>query len=123
MATKIKWSKEFSLGKVDIKNAPETGGVFEVRRNSCYCRYKGKTRVLNIGQSRNLRKELTNRLDGRHTTARRLDKIRVGYKVTFRYSETDNPKDLETELLKEFEDKHFDLPVLNAQRGYGRGED
>ncbi len=29
----------------------------------------------------------------------------------------------EAKLLREFEDIHWDLPVLNNQRGYKRGDD
>jgi hypothetical protein len=29
----------------------------------------------------------------------------------------------EARLLREFEDAHWELPVLNAQRGYARDED
>ncbi len=122
MAKKIKWSIEFPLDKTGIQNAPEAGGVFEILQASPYCRYQGETRVLNIGQSSTLRNELANRLC-RHTTARRLKKIAVNHTVTFRYFGASDPKELETQLLKEFEDNHFDLPVLNSQRGYGRGED
>ena len=32
-------------------------------------------------------------------------------------------KEIESELLRQFEDRHWDLPVLNSTRGYGRDTD
>lgn len=102
--------------------APTKQGVFEILRDVAYHRYRGETRVLNIGQGSNLRDEIGRRLTI-HTTARRIKKIKLEHPVTFRYAESDAPKELENKLLKEFEDSHHDLPVLNSQRGYKRNED
>jgi len=110
------------LDKDGIKKAPATGGVFEILRTTAYHRYKGETRVLNIGQSKNMRKEI-NRRRMIHTTARRTKKIKLEYNVPFRYAKNNAPKKLENKLLKEFEDSHHDLPVLDSQRGYKRNED
>jgi hypothetical protein len=125
MAKKIKWSKCLPLDEKGIKGVPCKKGVFEIHQSKCYYRYKGKTKALNIGQSeQNIRKEIKNRRTI-HTSANRLNRIMKmkGLKVTFRYVESRSPKKLETKLLKEFEDKHGELPVLNSQRGYKRGED
>jgi hypothetical protein len=45
--------------------------------------------------------------------------------LAFRYAglSTNEAREAEKFLLRGFEDKHWDLPVLNSQRGYDRGED
>ena len=70
--------------------------------------------------------ELVNHLN-RHVTANRLKRIlnQPEPGVSFRFSvlKTEQVADAEKTLLKEFEDRHWDLPFLNAQRGYKRGDD
>ncbi len=54
-----------------------------------------------------------------------INQIRKNSKITFRYCILDvgNTKKTEDELLRAFEDIHFDLPVCNFTRGYSRNED
>jgi hypothetical protein len=73
-----------------------------------------KTRILKIGKSESsLRQEILNHFDA------------IGTSVTVVFATIGNEKTTETEkkLLRDFEDKHWDLPVLNSHRGYERGED
>lgn len=75
---------------------------------------------------RSLRAELQNHLD-RHTAKNRLRRIRrAGQAVlTFRYAvcPQEEVAQQEREWLRAFEDCHWDLPVFNSTRGYGREED
>jgi len=122
---KIDWSKEHDLDRDGIRNAPSSAGVYEILQEPTYPRYKLDTRVIKIGMSKqDLRKELDNHLQ-RHTTANRIKRIRKEARVTFRFLVTsaDDASRIEKELLKEFEDKHWDVPVCNSTRGYGRNED
>lgn len=124
----LSWSTEYEFTKEAIlKNAPASAGLYEILQSPEYSRYEGKTRVVEIGMSESdLQTELLNHLTI-HTTANRLARIRgrVGIQIFFRFA-TMKPEDArisEKRLLRQFEDKHWDLPVLNSQRGYSRGED
>ena len=126
--TAHKWSPEHPFTRESIvRHAPVSSGVYEVLQSVEYPRYEGKTRVLKIGKSESdLQAELLNHLD-RHTAANRLvrGRLRPGIEISFRYSilSPQDATDTEGVLLREFEDEHWDLPMLNSQRGYGRGED
>jgi len=119
------WSKEYPLDRDGIRNAPPTAGVYEILQVNEYPRYKFTTRIIKIGKSQqNLMQELENHLQ-RHTAANRIKRIKKALEVSYRYRITalDEAPRIEKTLLKEFEDKHWDLPVLNSTRGYGRNED
>ena len=124
----VNWSEEFAFTAEAIrKHAPTTPGVYEILQSVEYPRYEGKTRILKIGESDlNMRQELFNHLQ-RHTAANRLARIRKrqGIQVSFRYAVLDAAQatSREKEVLREFEDQHWDLPLLNDQRGYRRGGD
>jgi len=83
--------------------------------------------VLKIGMSEtDLREEIMNHFQ-RHTAANRLfgirNRIEIQVTVDFIMDFIGNATEIERKLLREFEDKHWDLPVLNSQRGYARGQD
>lgn len=109
-----------------IRHAPEAAGVYEILQDHAYDRYKNKTTILKIGMtSANLREELLRHLY-QHTCANRIQRISRKETLKFKFSLT-RPgraaKKKELQLLKKFEDKYWDLPVLNSTRGYKRGED
>jgi hypothetical protein len=121
------WSQKFELTKESIKgNAPNKSGVFKIIQSVDYPRYFGNTKILKIGMSKSdLQVELLRHLN-QHTAANRLARIRRHkIQVFFRYfnCSPEEAEDAERDLLKVFEDKHWDLPVLNSTRGYRRGED
>lgn len=121
------WSEEFSIASDTISGeVPVNPGVYQILQSVEYPRYEGKTRILKVGMSQSdLRQELLNHL-GRHTVANRLLRIskRQDLSVTFRFAIVDAIKARleEKQLLRDFEDNHWDLPVLNSQRGYERNE-
>ena len=124
----INWSAEYPLTRESAENyAPLDSGVYEILQSAEYPRYKGMTRTLYIGQSiTGLKSELLNHF-GRHVVANRLERIRLreGIQVAFRFAvlSPDATTRAEKTLLRQFEDRHWDLPVLNSQRGYPRGGD
>jgi len=124
----IEWSTEIPFEEDEIgRQVPDKAGVYQILQHEEYPRYVGKTRVLKIGKSdSSLRQELLNHFV-RHTVANRLARIRSARDtiVTVVFAEINEEKVTETEkkLLRCFEDAHWDLPVLNSQRGYGRDED
>ena len=123
----IQWSAEIPFIRDTIRNQiPNEAGVYQFLQSEEYPRYKGTTRVLKIGESSGLREEILNHMV-RHTVANRLARIRnqpgIAVSVIFAIVPTDDREDIERELLRQFEDEHWDLPVLDSQRGYGRGED
>jgi len=124
----LNWSDEFEFRQESIdRYVPVAAGVYEILQSIEYPRYQSTTRVLKIGMSQSdLCQELSNHVI-RHTSANRLSRIRrrEGVLVSFKYASL-SPADAvaaEKQLLRDFEDRHWDLPVLNSQRGYKRGED
>jgi hypothetical protein len=102
-------------------------GIYEILQDKEYARYIGKTRILKIGIScSSLRRELLNHFK-RHTAANRLARILSSgtARVTVVFAMVDEKETAEAEelLLRRFEDAHWDLPVLNSQRGYKRAKD
>ena len=124
----LAWSEEFEFSSTEIEqHAPTGAGVYQILQSPEYSRYQGTTRVLKIGMSKgDLRSELLNHL-GRHTASNRLARILSvpGIRVTFRCKPVsiEAATELEGTLLREFEETHWDVPVLNSQRGFKRGED
>lgn len=124
----LQWSAEIPFGQdAIIREVPHSAGLYQILQGSEYPRYRGSTRVLKIGQSdRDLCGELLNHFQ-RHTAANRLIRIRrqTDLVVTVVFAKTDGTAASahERELLRAFEDTHWDLPVLNSQRGYERGAD
>jgi hypothetical protein len=124
----IDWSGEvpFEQSGVD-REVPEEPGVYQILQNEDYSRYKGETRVLKIGKSDgSLRKEIANHFV-RHTAANRLARVRnrpgIEVSIVFAVLPRELTAQAEAALLRKFEDDHWDLPVLNSQRGYGRNDD
>ena len=124
----IQWSPEHHFESRHIDgHVPRSPGVYEILQSAKYPRYAGETRVLKIGCSKaDLRAELSNHLF-RHTAANRLARVRnrADVQISFRYAVTAGALAVSTEksLLREFEDEHWDLPLLNCTRGYERGAD
>ena len=124
----IIWSAEVLFEVQAIRTSVPIGaGVYRILQSNEYSRYEGRTRILKIGMSdKNLQKEILNHL-GRHTVANRLMRVRshrgVTVSVVFASVPSQDAKQAESELLRQFEDNHWDLPLLNAQRGYARDED
>jgi hypothetical protein len=125
---KFAWSEEVTFVASSIKeNVPACPGVYQILQSAEYPRYDGSTRVLKIGISKsNLREELLNHII-RHHAANRLSRMlnhsQVSVTIRFTLVASEKTADAEKELLREFEDRHWDLPVLNSNRGYQRGED
>lgn len=121
------WSVEISFTTDAIrKHVPNEPGVYQFLQSEEYPCYKGKTRVVRIGESSSLRDEVLNH-QHRHTVANRLARIRkqpsIRITVTYTPVHGGDTKAVEDELLRKFEDEHWDLPVLNSSRGYKRDED
>jgi hypothetical protein len=123
-----KWSAEIPFDQSSVRaKVPQKPGVYEIRQSPPYGRYAGTTNVIKIGESdSDLQAEILNHFV-RHTAANRLARIRTlpGLVVTVAFVELSAAEAglEEARLLREFEDRHFDLPVLNSQRGYARDAD
>jgi excinuclease UvrABC nuclease subunit len=123
----ISWSSPMSFKQSEVEKIPNEPGVYEFLQSDVYHRYEGTTRILKIGKSeKSLREEILNHFQ-RHTVANRLSRIRkmptVSVTVIFAVMSAEDADRIEKGLSREFEDKHWDLPVLNSQRGYARSED
>ena len=124
----LHWSDEIQFDTAAIARVvPYRAGVYQILQSTEYPRYEGTTRILKIGKSlKDLCSELLDHFQ-RHTAANRLSRIRrkLGVTVTLTFAETDPESASRHEqlLLRLFEDTHWDLPVLNSQRGHERGGD
>jgi predicted GIY-YIG superfamily endonuclease len=84
-------------------------------------RLKGKSDILYIGQTSNLRRRFVNNYaKGRGGfTTQRIHKNLVNrgyaYMVEVSWFETDDAEKIEKELLNEFEEEHYEDPVWNRQ--------
>jgi hypothetical protein len=122
------WSAEIQLDPSAITRAvPHRAGVYRILQSAEYPRYRGTTRVLKIGKSlKDLCEEVLNHAQ-RHTAANRLNRVRrranISVTVVFAETSPEAASECERRLLRSFEDDHWDLPVLNSQRGYERGSD
>jgi hypothetical protein len=125
---KITWSPICELTKNGIATVKKFSGVYEIRQSTIYQCYRGQTHVLKIGMSRvNLRAELMNHLT-RHTCKFRIMRIQGATPLKpllYRYSlcEPVEALPLEKRLLRDFEEQHWQTPILNSTRGYSRNED
>jgi len=124
----IRWSEEVAFAPSAVGNdIPDSPGIYEILQNLPYQRYRGQTRILKIGETdTSLRAEVGNHF-ARHAVANRLARVRNGsgvrVSVVFATLSREQAGQAEAELLRTFEDEHWDLPVLNSQRGYARGTD
>ena len=123
----IVWSPEISLESKAISGTiPHQPGIYKLLQNMKYPRYLGSTRVVKIGMSEtSLQKEILNHLNI-HTASNRLARIThsgVVVSAMFAVLPVEAAHHEEARLLRQFEDQHWDLPTLNSQRGYARGED
>ena len=122
------WSPEIPFDEDAVgRVTPRQPGVYRFLQSEAYPRYRDRTRVLKIGMSRtDLRSEIWNHFR-RHAAANRLSRIRrnaaVVITVEFAVTSAVDAVEIERQLLREFEDRHWDLPLLNSTRGYARGED
>lgn len=127
MVSAASWSPETPFERKAIESTiPHSAGVYRILQQDEYPRYQGRTRILKIGMSEtSLQQEILNHLSV-HTAANRLERLRqAGSIVTV--SHVVLTRDLaspeENSLLRAFEDEHWELPLLNAKRGYERGAD
>jgi len=127
-SSSLHWSVEIQFDPSEIGRAlPHRSGVYQILQSMEYARYCGNTRVLKIGKSlKDLCEEVLNHAQ-RHTAANRLVRIRrredLSVTVVFAEMSVEAASECERRLLRSFEDDHWDLPVLNSQRGYERGSD
>ena len=125
---KLVWSSEIRFERDAIgRHVPFEPGLYKILQNKTYARYRGRTRVLKIGMSKgDLNTEILNHFNT-HTAANRLHRIRgrPGISITVRFAAAlvRTAKAEESRMLRRFEGTHWDLPFLNSQRGFARGED
>ncbi len=128
MALEIRWSEEVAFVQKAIDAAvPDSSGVYQILQDRPYPRYRGHTRILKIGKSdASLRAEICNHFI-RHTAANRLARVKaqpgVVVSIVFTSLPPEQAGNAESQLLREFEDTFWDVPLLNSQRGYARGAD
>jgi len=122
----LTWSAPVPLEPDPVRKLiPPAPGVYQILQDPPYGRYEGTTDIVKMGKSESsLQFEVLNHF-GRHSCSNRLERIRrrPGIKVSVVWVASNDAAAVESMLLREFEDRHHDLPVLNAQRGYARDAD
>lgn len=105
-------------------------GVYAFRLKSDFDRLRGKSSVLYIGMcDQNRKKEdrpsglrwrLKNYKQNNSGASRRLKEIEKEFRgrsnVEYSYRICENPREIETELLDNYENQHLELPPLNRSR-------
>ncbi len=112
------WSEWQLLCDKNIADIPEFPGVYEVRlKNYSFPRLRGMTSILYIGctDKRGLRKRLKSLIKGIHVAKERIRKIadELQEELEFRFRVDFRARQLEAELLKEYQDAHLELPTCN----------
>jgi excinuclease UvrABC nuclease subunit len=112
------WSKWLPLDTANIKALPTLPGVYEVRlKGYSFPRLRGQTSTIYIGsaEKRELAKRLNGLVKGRHVARRRIEKIKNELKtdLEFRFRVEFAARQLEQELLREYECEHLELPPCN----------
>jgi len=112
------WSEWLLLSNPAIKNLPPLPGVYEVRlKGYSFPRLRGQTSTIYIGsaEKRELAKRLNGLVKGRHVARRRIEKIKNELKteLEFRFRVEFAARQLEQELLREYECEHLELPPCN----------
>ena len=92
------WSNLAKMEKTEIDKVPQSSGVYLLYSDSD---------IIYIGKSDNLRGRLSYHLNTDNRCIQNADK--------FRYMENDNPRELEKELLDEYENENGSLPPCNDQ--------
>lgn len=123
----LQWSGPVAFERDAVRRSvPDLPGVYKVVQTPNYYRYRGNTEILEIGKSLKLRSEVLRHF-GQHTVVNRLKRIRNQGAVAVQVLWKDLPAELATKieslLLEEFEDEHWELPALNSHRGYRRNKD
>lgn len=113
------------LSKDAIKHLPPLPGVYEVRlKGYAFPRLAGLSSTIYVGsvEKRELAKRVNGLVKGRHVAGRRIEKIRNELKtdLEFRFRVEFAARQLEQQLLREYEYEHLELPPCNhsiAKRG------
>ena len=113
------WSTCKPLDVRTIGELPELQGIYEVRtKNYSFPRLRGTSSVLYIGSATSpygLKKRIKSLIKGRHIARKRIQGIAAELKIEleFRYKGDLQAKQAEKDALKEYENKHLELPPCN----------
>lgn len=132
---KFNLSKKFQITKDRDRNKelvlmfPKENGIYILTVDKELERLKGKSDILYIGRSRNLRNRAKFLLKyflpkdfagnwGKHTAREAVKKIleETDINLYIQYTTCDNCKDIETLLLQKYCQNHIETPPLNNQR-------
>jgi DNA-directed RNA polymerase subunit RPC12/RpoP len=113
-----KWSDWHPLNKQVVRQiVPDKPGVYQVRwKGSMVPRFRGSSGVLYIGQAKGLRGRILQMLTlgAPHIANVPIDwAIKNSYHLEFRWVQNDSPRQLEKELLREYQREHIDTPPFN----------
>ncbi len=132
---KFKLSEKVQVLEDETKNKelvlliPKLSGIYIVTANKEFERLRGKSDILYIGRTGNLRRRMKYLLKyflppkfagnwGKHTARKALKTIleETDIKVYISYVTCSNYKEIETKLLQKYCKNHIESPPLNNQR-------
>ena len=113
-------ANRYPLTKEEVDKIPATSGVYTIYTDRLFPRLNGETDIVYIGmaklgKSSHLKKRLMSLVTGKGRNAYpRFSRLQqVGFKLSFSYEQSDNPRQKELEELKQYEERHLELPPLN----------
>ena len=122
-------TKDLQKNKDFVMSVPTNSGVYIITANKELERLRGKSDILYIGRSGNLRRRMKYLLKyflppefagnwGRHTARNALKTIldETDTKVYISYVACSNYKEIETKLIQKYCKNHIETPPLNNQR-------
>jgi hypothetical protein len=112
------WSTWLPLDEKSIKEVPEFPGTYEVRtKDYSFPRLRGVTSILYVGctDQRGLKVRIEGLIKGRHIASKRIQKVvdELERELEFRFKVDMQAKQVEKQLLQEYEAKHLELPPCN----------
>lgn len=116
--TKKGWSEWQPLHEKNIEELPVFPGIYEIRtKDYLFPRLRGITSILYIGctEQRGIKKRIKSLIKGRHIARKRIQRIvtELEKDLQFRFKVYFQAKQAEKDALKEYEDKHLELPPCN----------
>ena len=112
------WSDWLILNRNNVENLPEFPGVYEIRiKNREFERLKGTTKTIYVGctEKRGLKKRLRGLINGKHIAKERITAIakELNVELELRFKVDFGARKIEAKLLRDFQDKHLELPPCN----------
>jgi len=114
------FTKWFPFDKQSLEHVPQQIGIYAIRKagGQCFGRLRGESDILYIGSAESeggLKQRLQHYFHPGPTqwTNRRINEFAKKYRMEVAWYPSDEPRNLEHELLKQYLKEHDELPPFN----------